>query len=447
MNRSKFSFLVGTLCIVAGLCFSSLAVADMTLNIDINGRSNGGQINVTNSGAAVIGEAGDVWNGYAVDGAVAGIPLDPAQSDFLVDASGNATTVKFDLSLVGADAPLATGDDMGNDLAFTGPGFPALVTMTLSGLQAGDVYDMYLDAPLSASVYASKFTIDGLSLSTVPGTPFTGTWRHGMDYVKFPRVVVAANNTIECGFEAASTSYATFSGLQMTTSPPVVEVIGTPVNIDISGRSAGSQTNVTKSGAAAIGAAGDVWNGYSVDGAVAGIPLDPAQSDFLLDANGNATTIKFDLSLVGADAPMSTIDDMGNDLAFIEGAEAGTGFPQSASVTLSGLEAGAAYDLYLYAPAASEYYASIFTIGETSLATPGGSVFTGIWVEDDNYVKFSSIVAAGDGTIECAFDGGNPASYATFSGLQIVPSNPIPEPSLLVMLAAIAMSALFVRRK
>jgi hypothetical protein len=218
-----------------------------------------------------------------------------------------------------------------------------------------------------------------------------------------------------------------------------------PVNIDINGKGAPSQTNVTKSGAAAIGAAGDVWNGYAVD-ASSSIPnvVDPAPSDFLLDANGNVTTIKFDLGTVGADAPMSTSDDMGNDLAFVQGANAGTAFPTSATFTLSGLEAGAAYDLCLYAAAAAQAYTSKFTIGETSLSTPGGSVFTGIWVEDDNYVRFANVVAAGDGTIEGVLESGNPANYGMFNGLQIVPS--VPEPSVLAMLAAIAVSAWFLRR-
>jgi hypothetical protein len=152
--------------------------------------------------------------------------------------------------------------------------------------------------------------------------------------------------------------------------------------------------------------------------------VDPAQSGFLLDAKGNVTTVRFDLGLVGADAPMSTSDDMGNDVAFVEGANAGTGFPTSAAFTLSGLDAGGAYDLYLYAAAAAQAYATKFTIGETSLSTLGGSVFTGIWVENDSYVKFSSVLAAGDGTIQCVLESGNPDNYGVFSGLQIVPSSP-----------------------
>jgi hypothetical protein len=458
MSFSKFSFMVAPLCLVAGLCCSSMAVAGLTLGIDIDGRSATSQTPVTYIGAAAVGAAGDIWNGYTVDAAnpAGGTypSIDPPQSDFLVDSAGNVTTVKFDIAAVCGHADPLAGDNLASDTAFVegvgaGTGFPTSTTLTLSGLAAGSTYDVYLYAGAKYSAYASTFTVGGQTASTKVGNVFDGTWSHGIDYVRFPGVAAAGDGTIQCDFVSGNpANYGVVSGLQLVEVEPPAALGGTPVNIDINGRSVTSQTNVTKSGAAAIGEAGDLWNAYAVDAAnPAGgtlLSVDPAQSDFLLDADGNATTIKFDVTGVCADAPNFSSDDMANDNIFVEGLNAGSGFPTAATFTISGLDAGAAYDLYLYSPAAFTPYAAKFTIGGESASTPTGTLFTGVWNEGLDYVVFSGVVAEG-GTIECLFESANPDNYGMLSGLQIVPS--VPEPSLWVMLAAIAVAALLARRR
>ena len=152
--------------------------------------------------------------------------------------------------------------------------------------------------------------------------------------------------------------------------------------------------------------------------------VDPAQSDFLVDANGNTTTIKFDVASVCAHAPNFSADDMANDNIFVEGLDAGTGFPTSTTFTISGLDAGEAYDLYLYSPAAFTPYAGKFTINSESATTPTGTIFSGVWNEGMDYVVFSDIIAV-DGIIECLFESANPTNYGTLSGLQIVPSSTV----------------------
>jgi hypothetical protein len=408
-----------------------------TLNVDINGRSTTSQSYVTYTGAAVVGAAGDIWNGYTVDAAnPAGgtyLSIDPPQSDFLVDSAGNATTVKFDIAAVCGDAPTFTDNAMANDLAFVegleaGTGFPTSTTLTLSGLEAGATYDLYLYAPARFMPYAATFTVGDRTGSTRMGNVFTGTWRHGLDYVRFPGVTVAGDGTIQCEFVSANPeNYGMVSGLQLVEAEPAAALGGTPVNIDINGRSVTSQTNVTKSGAAAIGEAGDIWNAYVVDAAnpAGGVlpSVDPAQSGFLLDADGNATTIKFDVASVCADAPNFSIDDMANDNIFVEGLSAGTGFPTSTTFTISGLDVGEAYDLYLYSPAAFTPYAAKFTIDGEVAATPIGTLFTGVWNEGMDYVVFSDVIAVG-GVIECLMESANPDNYGMLSGLQIVLSLP-----------------------
>ena len=410
-----------------------------TLNIDLNGRSLTSQTTPTYTGAAVVGTTADVWNGYTVDAAnPAGgtySSIDPPQSDFLVDSTGNTTTVKFDIAAVCGHADAYTTNDMVNDTAFvqgenvTVTPYPTSTTYTLSGLTAGDTYDLYLYTPAKYDAYGSTFTVGDRTGSTQLWNTFGGTWRHGIDYVIFPKVTVDENGEIKCDHVSANpANYGPLSGMQLVEAEPAEEVLGIPVNIDIDGRSVTTQSFVTKSGAAAIGVAGDIWNSYVVDAAnPAGGTIksvDPAQSGFLVDANGNATTIRFDVAAVCADAPNFSIDDMANDNIFVEGLGAGTGFPTSTTFTLSGLEAGEAYDLYLYSPAAFTPYAGKFTIDGESAVTPTGTIFSGVWNEGLDYLVFSDVIAV-DGVIECLMESNNPGNYGMLSGLQIVPSSTV----------------------
>jgi hypothetical protein len=203
------------------------------------------------------------------------------------------------------------------------------------------------------------------------------------------------------------------------------------ISIDLNGVR-GTATPVTYSGAAVIGAAGDVWNGYTIDNAV-DRPVTPPQSGFLFDSTGAATTVKFQTGPICGDEVGGLGNALVNDVAYVRGPIVDDpGAPLSTTLTLSGLAGN--YDVYLYAGAGHVKYSADFTIGSVTKGTAYGSVFAGSWVEGTNYVKFSNVPTTG-GILEITFagDADNPydGGYAVCNGLQI---QSIPEPSTLILL-------------
>lgn len=215
----------------------------------------------------------------------------------------------------------------------------------------------------------------------------------------------------------------------------------TLLNIEINGRSASSQSTTDYSGAAAIGAIGDVWNHYAVD-SFAGdtfLAVDPAQSSNLAYADGTSSTLRFDLGLVTAHAETYTSNALASEYAFVKGGNVAWEIPPtSTTFALTGLAPNGAYNLYLYCASAETAYQSTFTIGSTSVtSTPGG--FDGGFVLNRDYVTFMNVAADGSGRIEGTLSGGNPDNFAVFSGLQVMS---IPEPSALVLLLVSMMGLL-----
>jgi hypothetical protein len=204
------------------------------------------------------------------------------------------------------------------------------------------------------------------------------------------------------------------------------------INIDINGKSGETQAPVTYSGAAAIGAAGDVWNGYLVDSSLGGRVVSPAQSEYLVDSTGAATTVKFQIGAVCSDAPGGMGNALANDLCYVRSVNT-VGDPEpptSTTFALQGLQANGLYDVYLYAAAPVTAYTSSFTIGSTTKTT-AHSVFAGTWVENTNYVKIRAM-AGGDGSLQGTLAGDvNNDSYGVWGGLQVTAA--VPEPSSIML--------------
>lgn len=211
------------------------------------------------------------------------------------------------------------------------------------------------------------------------------------------------------------------------------------INIDINGKGTPSQTPVTYSGAAAIGAAGDVWNGYLVDSSLVEGErvVSPAQSGFLVDSTGAATTVKFQIGAVCSDAPGGIGSDLANDLCYVRSPNLSgdPAPPTSTTFTLQGLTANALYDVYLYAGAPVTNYTSTFTIGSTTKTT-AHSVFSGTWTENTNYVKITGAADASgvlQGTLAGDVNNFIAGGYAVWNGLQVTEA--VPEPSSMMVLA------------
>ncbi len=195
--------------------------------------------------------------------------------------------------------------------------------------------------------------------------------------------------------------------------------------------------SITYSGAALIGSAGDVWNGPQTLFAFSG--HQSASGIALLDSTGAATAVTLGYDVTGGynsgagTSPFdaTTLAPLMRDYLYDRTDTAAPG-----SVTLSGLTANGAYDLYLYS-AADGPKETLFTVnGVNKVASTLGSNPSTL-TEGVNYVKYSgSADASGDLTI--IFSANGTSFDGVFSGLQLAaaPSpgpagNPVPLPPAL----------------
>lgn len=200
-------------------------------------------------------------------------------------------------------------------------------------------------------------------------------------------------------------------------------VATTLLNIDVNGVSGSQGDPATYSGAAAIGAAGDVWNSYLVDRRPSSGLIDPAQSDNLVYADTTASTVRFDLTSCWPD------NLGGNALMGQYAAVADSLGASSATFTLSGLAPSSVYNLYLYGKQGWST-ATTFTVGTESQSTSSGA-FDGTFTTGRDYVRFANVAADATGTITGTMTAA--AIYGAINGLQL---QSVPEPSTIVLAAA-----------
>jgi hypothetical protein len=196
---------------------------------------------------------------------------------------------------------------------------------------------------------------------------------------------------------------------------------GASVNVDFNG----TESSGTYSGTGAAPDTGTVWNGITPSGA-------SYTSGALVDSAGGATPITVTLSTYNVyDADENTAayqPALLND--FIYQTVLGPNGPPG-NFSIDNLTPGGAYDLYFYGQNGGySNTATSFTIGSTTkIATntnSGGGPSS--FVEDANYVVFSSVIATG-GSIAGTFNDVAAANNAAFNGLQIVT---VPEPTSVV---------------
>ena len=179
-----------------------------------------------------------------------------------------------------------------------------------------------------------------------------------------------------------------------------------------------------KSGAAVVGDYSDVWNvvaaidfsplayGYGYYGVCyGGVTFPATQGFFLNDYRGTATKVYFERGLLTAAAGTTAFFDP--MLSSWVGGYTGI-TPRLNSFTIRNLPAGT-YDLYLYSNGGTTTDVTTFYcavdggIPTSKVATP--TVATD-WVEDENYVKFGSLVVAQKGSVTVS-------AYGYLAGLQL----------------------------
>jgi hypothetical protein len=219
------------------------------------------------------------------------------------------------------------------------------------------------------------------------------------------------------------------------------------INVDVN-KVGGSDG--TYSGVGAAPDTGTVWNGLTVGNNTGS----SYTVNNLQNSTGTTTGVSINLSTTGlitsydaSENPAAFAPALLNDFAYNNQSLTNT-------ITLSGLNSGDAYNLYIYAQNGGyDSGGGSYTIGGTTLeAANTGALSSTAFIQGNNYVEFvgltgsSSIVA----TENLADAGSGGANY--FNGLQLVDTTPVveaPEPSTVALLGlgALGLAFLVVRRR
>ena len=187
----------------------------------------------TMSGAAVLGSAGDLWNGINGTNGTA-IPL------IYTDGALSPVTLSF-TSGGGYNVY-----DYSGTTPFNGTPWQALAetylyndgaqqTITLSGLETNSLYNVvaYNAANSGASDRTTYFTINGYKQgSTWNGS--SDTFIPGIDYVFFPSVMSGSNGTLVLTYDGIGSAEADVNGFQIEAAPLLAGASCTGTNVNIS---------------------------------------------------------------------------------------------------------------------------------------------------------------------------------------------------------------------
>ena len=215
----------------SGLLQAQLINVNFTLNSSAG--SGGPNPSPTMSGAAVLGAAGDQWNGISTSSG-SGIPL--------IYANGSNSTVTmtftsgggFNVNDYGGSTPFAStlyNALMENYLYNNG----TLQTIMLSGLAASSAYKLvlYNAANTAAAGRTTYFTVNGhAQSSTWNGS--SSTLIAGVDYVEFASALSDGSGNLATTYTGAGTAEGDINGFQIQAAPLTINVSCNNTNVLIS---------------------------------------------------------------------------------------------------------------------------------------------------------------------------------------------------------------------
>ena len=225
--------------IVAGIIlfcagFLQAQLIDVDFNNDTAGSAHGGPaVGPTMSGAAVLGTAGDIWNGIDADNG-SGIPL--------VYTDGTASPVSMSFTSGGSYDVYAYSGNTG----FNGTAYAALMedylynggatqSITLSGLAPNASYNLvlYNAADTTSAGRETIFTVNGASQNSVwSGTD--STLIAGVDYVNFTSAISDSSGNLVIYYSGNGALEGDIDGFQIQLNLPVLTVgITSPANGDV----------------------------------------------------------------------------------------------------------------------------------------------------------------------------------------------------------------------
>ena len=236
---------ITVLTLVLGASMAVTAAHAQLFNVDFNGGQfgSGGSNNAgaTQTGAAVIGSAGDTWNGFSSGDAPA------TGGGMLLAADGSASGVTLAYSVDGGYSPFGSGgnqqgDGFGdpNNGTPNGPYAPLMTdwfasysttnasTVTLSGLAANTAFNLYVYSESSSDTAnrAVTFSVTGSPVTlTLNPARALGTFTSPADdptnnnYGVLNAVSDSSGN-LTISFLQASTGEADFDGFQLQQAVP-----------------------------------------------------------------------------------------------------------------------------------------------------------------------------------------------------------------------------------
>ncbi|MEJ0088789.1 MAG: hypothetical protein WDM80_03415 [Limisphaerales bacterium] len=239
-EKTKLSGLRGFLP-VGILCLSVSALHGQLINVDFNQNNGvswgGGGPNPgpTMSGAAVLGTAGDQWNG---------INVNSGSNLLLKYADGSASPVSmtftsgggYDANSYGGSTPFASTsyNALMEDYLYNG-GTPQ--TISLSGLTANSAYNLVLynaaDGGAGAAGRMTYFTVNGITQSSVWDVA-NGTLTAGVNYVNFPSALSDNSGKLVITYTGNDNVEGDIAGFQIQAAPFKINASYNGTNVVIS---------------------------------------------------------------------------------------------------------------------------------------------------------------------------------------------------------------------
>jgi aryl-phospho-beta-D-glucosidase BglC (GH1 family) len=224
---------LGLLLLSAGGLHAQLIDIDFNQNNGVGWGGGGPNPGPTMTGAAVLGAAGDHWNGINVNTGT-GLAL------FHADGSASPVNLTF-TSSGGYDANSFSGSS-----PFAGTPYDALMedylfasgtaqTITLSGLAANSSYKvvLYNAANAGAAGRTTYFTINGNTLAST-WDAVSKTLIAGVDYVMFPLALSDASGNIIITYTGNGSGEGDVDGLQIQPAPLTLNASRTGTNVTLS---------------------------------------------------------------------------------------------------------------------------------------------------------------------------------------------------------------------
>jgi len=228
-------FLAGIILFSADMLQAQLIDVDFNQNNAVGEGGGGPNPGPTMSGAAVLGTAGDQWNGIDVNSG-SGISL------IYADGSTSAVTMTFtsgggyDANSYGGATPFAGTpyDALMEDYLYSG-GAPQ--TITLSGLAVNSTYNLVLynaaDNSAGAAGRTTYFTVNGNTQSSVWDAA-SSTLIAGVDYVDLTSVLSDGSGNLVITYTGNGSAEGDVDGFQIQAAPFTINASYNGTNVGIS---------------------------------------------------------------------------------------------------------------------------------------------------------------------------------------------------------------------